>query len=464
MQLPEAFLTRMKQELGDEFGDFLASYDNNAAYGLRVNQLFGAGSTIAQKSPFSLSPIPWCPEGFYANIEEKPGRHALHEAGAYYIQEPSAMCAIPLVDPKPGEIILDLCAAPGGKSTGLAGRMQDKGLLVANEIIPSRAKILSQNIERLGVKNAIVTNEAPDTLAEHFPLFFDKILVDTPCSGEGMFHKDDTAIQEWSPEHVSMCADRGAMILDYADMMLRPGGVLVYSTCTFAQDENEDQIQHFLTTHPEYKIESWTDFIPENSGISCGKIPGTMRIWPHKAKGEGHFAVRLIKAGALASETRENSVSANKKSKRKKPSKKAFDLSSFYDFAKKQFPESFVIEEESLTLFGEELYLIPNNMNSLKGLKILRAGLHLGTFKKNRFEPSHALSKVILRYGFAKQYEVNLDDATKYLHGETLLSNETKESVNSWTIITHNGYPLGFAKGNNGVYKNHYPKGLRIKY
>lgn len=464
MQLPEAFLTRMKQELVDEFGNFLASYENNAAYGLRVNQLFGAGSTIAPKLPFSLTPVPWCPEGFYADMGEKPGRHALHEAGAYYIQEPSAMCAIPLMDPKPGEIILDLCAAPGGKSTGLAGRMQDEGLLVANEIIPSRAKILSQNIERLGVKNAIVTNEAPDTLAEHFPLFFDKILVDTPCSGEGMFHKDDTAIQEWSPEHVSMCADRGAMILDYADTMLCPGGVLVYSTCTFAPAENEEQIQHFLTTHPEYKIEPWTDFIPENSGVSQGRISGTMRIWPHKTNGEGHFAVRLRKIGTSPSDTSERTLSSSKKSKRKKPSKKAFDMSSFFDFAKTQFPENFAIKKENLTLFGEELYLIPDKMNSLKGLKILRAGLHLGTFKKNRFEPSHALSKVILRYGFAKRYEVNIEDAIKYLHGETLLSNESNSPINGWTIITHSDYPLGFAKGNNGVYKNHYPKGLRIKY
>ena len=233
--------------------------------------------------PFSLKPVAWAEDGYYFDPEERPGRHPLHEAGAYYIQEPSAMSVVSLLDPQPGELVCDLCAAPGGKSTHIAALLRGQGMLVSNEIFPNRARILSQNIERMGIPNALVCNESPEGLATHFPLFFHRIVVDAPCSGEGMFRKDDTAVSEWSLENVRICADRQRMILTQADQMLQPGGVLVYSTCTFAPDEDEAMIQWFLETHPDYTLTDWHDTalgqrvadLPDHSGPVPAALPHT---------------------------------------------------------------------------------------------------------------------------------------------------------------------------------------------
>lgn len=474
MNLPQAFLERIQTQLGSEYNDFLASYADKPSYGLRINLLKGAPDAICPELPFALSPVAWAPEGYHADPTEHPGRHPLHEAGVYYIQEPSAMSVVALLDPKPGEIVLDLCAAPGGKSTQIAGRLQGEGLLISNEIIPGRAKILSQNIERMGIANAVVCNEDPKHLAERFPHFFDKIVVDAPCSGEGMFRKDETAITEWSPDLLTMCAKRQQEILFYAEQMLRPGGVLVYSTCTFAPEEDEEQMHHFLQEYPEYELQDWQDYLPHAdqaaaAGVQSGTMPGTMRLWSHKIQGEGHFAARLHHIGFPESMER-NPSHRKQKSKQNRNAKQA-DLSAYYRWQQETLPQlSSILPEGYFQYFGDELYLVPKAMPSLQGIKVLRTGLHLGTRKKNRFEPSHALAKYLKPQYVPSCYHCDDEEAIRYLHGETLQPDSADSDRNSgqtpqgWTVLCYKQYPLGWVKASQGILKNHYPKGLRISF
>lgn len=478
--LPEDFIKRMQPALGAEWDAFLDTYRQPKAYGLRANPL-KKDFTL----PFTLQPVPWAPEGFYADPEEHPGRHPLHEAGAFYIQEPSAMSVVSLLDPQPGENICDLCAAPGGKSTQIAGRLQGQGFLVSNEIFPARARILSQNLERLGVFHALVCNEPTDRLADHFPLFFDRIVIDAPCSGEGMFRKDAQAISEWSPKNVALCADRQKMILENGDRMLQPGGVLVYSTCTFAPQEDEEIVAWFLSTHPDYTLEDWkqtalgqlTQNQPAHAGLCDGSIPGTLRLWPHKLNGEGHFAARFRKKGtSLPTRITDNSSlispSGKKGGKKKKQAAKGNASTQLSDAIRdfQAFREDFLQETSSpvsqllrtgsrFELFGEELYLVPSQAPSLQGLKLCRAGLHLGTLKKNRFEPAHALAKALSLQDVRQVCTCSLDDAKRYLHGETIACENT--SYKGWTLVAYDHCPLGWGKAQNGLLKNHYPKGLR---
>lgn len=462
MNLPQAFCTRMEHFLGAEAADFFQSYASEHAYGLRVNPL-KIHTMSAEQLPFSLSPVAWCKEGFYASYDEHPGKHPLHAAGAYYIQEPSAMSVVTLLSPSPGEIICDLCAAPGGKSTQIAGRMQGKGLLVSNEIISSRSKILSENMERLGVTNAVITNENPDRMAVHFPYFFDKILVDAPCSGEGMFRKEETSITEWSEAQVTECAKRQKMILSCAEKMLKPGGILVYSTCTFSEEENEQVITWFLDAYPDFELEDWQNFFPKNTGIISGKnLKKTMRLFPHKLKGEGHFAARLRKK---TTEVVSGTSSAKKKKAQKKKAgniKPPSDYLAFLDrYVKKNdsiLSCTIFAPEVRFELFGEELYLVPDAMNSFEKLKTVRAGLHLGTLKKNRFEPSHALAKAAAPDDVSQFMECDSTQANAYLHGETL---PCDSSLSGWVLVCYQGLSLGWGKAGKGILKNHYPKGLR---
>jgi 16S rRNA C967 or C1407 C5-methylase (RsmB/RsmF family)/NOL1/NOP2/fmu family ribosome biogenesis protein len=415
----------MQQMLGEEYPAFLASYEQPCAQALRVNPLKGSRETFLERSPFALEPVAWEPCGFYYAPEDAPGKHPYHEAGVYYIQEPSAMAPAGYLDAQPGEKILDLCAAPGGKSTQLAAAMRGQGLLVSNEIHPSRAKILSENIERMGVKNCMVTNESPQALSGIFVSFFDKILVDAPCSGEGMFRKNEEAIREWSVENVALCADRQLEILGCAAAMLKPGGRLVYSTCTFSQEENEGTVSRFAERFPEFSVRE------------------TRRLFPHQVRGEGHFMAVLEKAGSLAPNT--DSAPGTGQKERE------------YE----AFCDQFLRTELSgkLVRFGEQLYLAPRELPPLKGLKVLRPGLHLGTVKKNRFEPSHALA-LALSPGEAR-YSLDLKgdgrEVRAYLSGQTLPA----EGEKGWYLITVDGYSLGWGKLAGGVMKNHYPKGLR---
>lgn len=280
--LPQDFLERMEKMLGQEYPAFLAGYEKEPKHSLRMNPLKGTDKTAYAWCPFLTGQVEWEPNGYYYENDAQPGKHPYHEAGLYYIQEASAMAPVRLLKAEPGERILDLCAAPGGKTTQIAADMQGQGLLVCNEIHPARAKILSENVERMGIANALVLNETPSRLAERFEEYFDRILVDAPCSGEGMFRKNESACQEWSLDNVTLCAARQDEILDMAAGMLRPGGRLVYSTCTFSEEENEGSIHRFVERHPEFLISE------------------TIRLWPHKVNGEGHFAAVLVKEGQTA--------------------------------------------------------------------------------------------------------------------------------------------------------------------
>ncbi|MBO5208618.1 MAG: RsmB/NOP family class I SAM-dependent RNA methyltransferase [Lachnospiraceae bacterium] len=482
--LPEAFIERMQRLLGEEYTEFLASYEKERLYGLRYNPLKTDRETFLAKMPFSLEKVMWAQEGFYYQAEQQPGKHPFHEAGAYYIQEPSAMSVVEVLDPKPGEKILDLCAAPGGKSTQIAGRMAGQGLLITNEIIPNRAKILSQNVERMGIGNAVVCNETPDRLAAFFPNFFDKIIVDAPCSGEGMFRKDDTAIREWSLEHVQMCADRQQMILEEAAKMLKPGGILVYSTCTFAPAENEGAISAFIEKHEDFEIEEVEQerfFSPGEKAWTENPAEGiehTMRLWPHKIDGEGHFIARLKKTEGLCSEVcltigEETERGHSKGSKGNKGNKgnkgsqggrnEIDSIQLCKDFLRKELilseEKQEKLEEKAVyVLFGEQVYLVPKQMIPLRGIKVVRPGLHLGTGKKNRFEPSHALALYLKSDNVKLQYEMTDAETERYLKGETFACDG---ALKGWVLLTTHGFSIGFGKAGGGLMKNHYPKGLR---
>lgn len=492
IQLPEAFEERMRSLLGTEYDAFRQSYEQERYYGLRNNPLKASEEEFADKMPFTLDKISWAKEGYYYNAEEQPGKHVLHEAGAYYIQEPSAMAVVEVLDPQPGEIILDLCAAPGGKSTQIAGRMKGQGLLVSNEIIPNRAKILAQNIERMGIKNCVVCNEPPDRMAMFFPSFFDRIVVDAPCSGEGMFRKDETAIAEWSPEHVQMCAKRQEMILKEAAGMLKPGGRLVYSTCTFAPDENEGVISRFLREHTEFAVEkvpcgqTFEGGHPEWVENPADGVEDTMRLFPHKLKGEGHYIAVLRKEGTLFSETsglslKEDAGSALQQEtagniyktaycddRRKTGKNKADRNGAKYDKIEEMtadflhmeigLPKDWLCSQKAtLQRFGEQIYLVPSRMIPLKGLKVIRPGLHLATDKKNRLEPAHALAMALYPQETNRRKELTKEEAERYLRGESI-SGETQKG---WILLTYLDYPIGFGKASGGQIKNHYPKGLR---
>lgn len=427
--LPEAFLQRMEAQLGSEYPAFLESLERPRAVALRFNPMKGERPVL----PFVGAPVPWEPEGFYYDPETRPGLHVYHEAGVYYLQEASAMAPVALLDPKPGERVCDLCAAPGGKTTQIAGRMLGRGFLVCNEINPKRAKILSRNIERMGVANALVTNEHPETLASRFPGFFDRVLVDAPCSGEGMFRKEEAAVTDWSQETVQMCARRQREILDSAARLVRPGGRLVYSTCTFAPEEDEETVAAFLEAHPEFTPEPveapW--FVPgENASY---------RMWPHKLLGEGHFAAVLRKTQGESGE-----VPACPGGKCPK---------AWESFAKEL---DITLPEGKAVSFGQSLYWAPMELPELNRLKVLRPGLELGTERKGRFEPAHALALWLKTCAVAESFPPESPEMKAYLHGDVVPSGKK-----GWCLVQAGGYAIGWGKGDGSVLKNHYPKGLR---
>lgn len=343
------------------------------------------------------------------------------------------MSAVALLDPKPGEKICDLCAAPGGKSTQIAGRMLGQGLLLCNEFSPARAKILSRNIERMGVANAVVTNEKTENLAARLPGFFDRVLVDAPCSGEGMFRKEEAALTDWSQQTVEMCAARQAEILDNAARLLKPGGRLVYSTCTFAPEENEQTVEAFLKRHPEFAPEQvnapW--FTPGENG--------TYRMWPHRLLGEGHFGAVLRKLDGEAGD-----ISEERGTPLPKP---------WQDFAK----DAGVTPPDGVGLtFGDRLYLAPLGCPELRSLRVLRPGLELGEMKKDRLEPAHALALWGKNFGRMWNLDSRGPEIGQYLHGEVLPCTEK-----GWCLVTVDGYGIGWGKSDGRQLKNHYPKGLR---
>lgn len=452
--LPEAFREKMKSLLPDEWDSFEYSYEHNKYQALRFNQVKKGldcnryDEILKNLDIKENEQVPWAEYGYYYDEEARPGKHPYHEMGLYYIQEPSAMSAAALLKPNPGERVLDLCAAPGGKTTQLASYMLGEGLLISNEIHPTRAKILSQNVERMGIRNAIVLNEESGALAERFPEFFHKIQVDAPCSGEGMFRKNPQALEEWSTSQVLVCAKRQLEILDNAAIMLLPGGTIVYSTCTFSKEENEDVIEEFLKLHVDFELEK------------------SVRLWPHKVKGEGHFAAVLKRKGTLPEvhlNTENKSGKSNKKDKNAKNNeltdKKKIQV--LQDFVKKTLKDEIAeyILSGPLVLFGEQLYRVPDVNVDLRGIKVLRCGLHIGEFKKERFEPSHALALAMGMEDAKSAVNISTEDerCDKYFRGEQI----EQEGASGWTLVCFDGYSAGWGKASGSTIKNHYPKGIR---
>ena len=461
MNLPIEFEKKMKAFLGDEWDDFLYSYDNNRFQALRFNTLKVQSPEERMRILKTLKissdkKVSWANEAYYFDENVRPGKHPYHEMGLYYIQEPSAMSAAALLAPKPGMRVLDLCAAPGGKSTQLATYLGDSGLLVSNEINTQRSRILSQNIERMGIKNAIVTNEDSFVLASHFPGFFNAIQVDAPCSGEGMFRKLPEAIEQWSMENVAICAARQKEILDNAAVMLKPGGTIVYSTCTFSKEENEDVIEYFLERHPDFTLEEME------------------RFWPHKVDGEGHFVAKLVRRGCVDTDlkadrkTKKNKNSKNRKNETK-PALTKENMKLLSEFLDETISEDMAawIKNSRLVMFGEQLYRLPDMEVDIKGLKVQRAGLHIGELKKQRFEPSHSLALALKLNDAKNVVKLTWDDpqTTGFFNGQSvMLSDEqTAECKKGWALVCVDGYPAGWGKVNGAQVKNHYPKGLRNK-
>lgn len=479
MNLPIEFEKKMKAFLGDEWDDFLYSYDNNRFQALRFNTL-KVQSPEERMRILKVLGIPsdkrvsWANEAYYFDENVRPGKHPYHEMGLYYIQEPSAMSAAALLAPKPGMRVLDLCAAPGGKSTQLATYLGDRGLLVSNEINTQRSRILSQNIERMGIKNAIVTNEDSFVLASHFPGFFNAIQVDAPCSGEGMFRKLPEAIEQWSMENVAICAARQKEILDNAAVMLKPGGVIVYSTCTFSKEENEDVIEYFLERHPDFTLEEME------------------RFWPHKVDGEGHFVAKLVRRGGVnelgadydvcedsCNKVEDTGLKADRKTKKNKNSKNRKNetkpaltkenmklLSAFLDETISEDVAAW-IKNSRLVMFGEQLYRLPDMEVDIKGLKVQRAGLHIGEFKKQRFEPSHSLALALKLNDAKNLVKLTWDDPQTigFFNGQSVVLSDEQavECKKGWALVCVDGYTAGWGKVNGTQVKNHYPKGLRNK-
>ena len=428
--LPEAFLDRMKKQLGEEYPAFLESLERPRAVALRFNPLKGTPPQL----PFVKAPVLWEPNGFYYDPETRPGLHPCHEAGVYYLQEASAMAPVALLDPQPGEKVCDLCAAPGGKSTQIAGRLAGEGLLLCNEINPKRAKILSRNVERLGIANALVTNEHPRHLAEKLPEFFDRVLIDAPCSGEGMFRKEEAAVTDWSPEIVQMCANRQREILHSGAQLVRPGGLLVYSTCTFAPEENEETVAAFLREHPEFTPE------PADAPWFASGENASVRLWPHKLLGEGHFAAVLRKTGQPEEEAPERT--------------KTEKLPQLWEAFAREL--GITLPQGKPISFGQSLYWAPIQLPQLRGLRVLRPGLELGELKKDRFEPAHALALWLRDAKNVQDYASDSPQMAAYLHGETLPC-----TLRGWCLVRVDGYSIGWGKGDGKLLKNHYPKGLR---
>ena len=443
LELPAQFKVRMEEMLLDDAENFFKAFLENEHTGIRINTLKKGSFSAIQSVCGDMEPVPWCKNGYYADKKTLSGKHPYHIGGLLYFQEPSAMSVVEALDIQKGDFVLDLCAAPGGKATQAAEKLSGTGILVANEIIEKRSKILAENITRLGIKNAVVTNETPSNLSKKYAHFFDKIIVDAPCSGEGMFRKDIKALTEWSPEHTISCAIRQKKILADAIKMLKGGGKLIYSTCTFSPCENEGVVDWVLSNYPEICLEKIS-----LSGLSDANgswvnseydLSGAKRIFPHISKGEGHFLALFKNNGTGFAK---NQIQAH---------------SNIADEYRKFEKENLNIRlNGEIISFGERLFLLPSGINIDK-IKVELAGIFLGTAKKGRFIPSHPLCLALEKKDFKSSMEISFKDTERFFRGETI-----ETAAVGWTAVTYNGFPIGWGKGTDGVLKNHFPKNLRF--
>lgn len=504
--LPQSFLDSMKEILGEDYEAFLAGFDGQRQYGLRVNTLKMNLEEFERIAPFHLKKVPWISNGYFYEAEDVPAKHPFYSAGLYYLQEPSAMTPASRLKIQPGERVLDLCAAPGGKATELGAALQGEGLLVANDINTARAKALLRNLELFGISNSFVTNEPPHVLAERFPEFFHKIMVDAPCSGEGMFRKNPAVVDSWQekgPEYFSKL--QREIIVQAADMLL-PGGMMFYSTCTFSPLENEKTITHLLKERPDMEVVPMEDYEGFAEGLTSYKdevfdesCKLCRRIWPHKMSGEGHFMALLHKKNGIEQEGKqdgqavimqninnlqaensgESDKKASKKSKKAKKKQQTETTSSVWwekckglNKEQKAAAEDFfshvnlAYDVSRIDVRGDNLYYLPGPQYDGKGLHFLRNGLFMGEFKKKRFEPSQPFALALRAQDFDQVLDFPADDErlSRYLRGETLdvsdlIAGEKKRK--GWQLVMAAGHPLGFGKLVNNNLKNKYPAGWR---
>ncbi|WP_041704505.1 RsmF rRNA methyltransferase first C-terminal domain-containing protein [Lachnoclostridium phytofermentans] len=484
MRLPEDFKKRMQEMLSDEYEAYEKCYEEKHRGGLRINTLKLKNEEFEKISPYEIKQVPFIPNGYYYQEKEQPARHPYYFGGLYYIQEPSAMTPASLLPVEPGDKVLDLCAAPGGKSTELAAKLQGKGVLVSNDISNSRAKALLKNIELFGVRNPVVISEAPAKLVNTFTGYFDKILVDAPCSGEGMFRKSPSIIKNWEQYGVDYYNKLQKEIILLAVKMLKPGGYLLYSTCTFSTEENEGTIKFLLEEEPDMEIvpaiwnslENQPDYPLRGEdkdrlenmknrnnvsykGFDFGKpewvdgpkeLVHTLRLWPQRIEGEGHYVALLRKKETAPSSIHEPYQIPAKETKQISEEAKEF-------FQKINFP----IDINRITVREDRLYLLPEDLVDLKGLRILRSGLLLGEMKKNRFEPSQALASALKASEYDNIYNLSSkdEDVIRYLKCESI--EIKKECKDGWLLVCVDGYPLGFGKYSKGNFKNKYLPGWR---
>ena len=469
--LPLPFLERMKEMLGDDYNTFLQSYENPRTYGLRINTTKLSCQDFEKLSPFEIRPIPWISNGYFYDEDSRPARCAFYQAGLYYLQEPSAMTPASRLPVEPGDFVLDLCAAPGGKATALGAALNDTGFLLANDISTSRARALLRNLELFGIKNMLVTDEKPARLAQRFPAFFNKILLDAPCSGEGMFRKEEALARDWTPEKSAELSDiQKDLILKAADM-LRPGGMMLYSTCTFSPCEDEEVVAYLLQERPDMELmempgyEGFSEGRPElistpisPEAFDPSSLRKCIRIFPHKMDGEGHFLALFHKKG--------DSLPPVFRPAGKGPDKNT-----------RKWLEEFFAEIGLHTLGGQEFdwnrveirkdkvyYQLPFPLD-LRGISFLRNGLYVGDLKKNRFEPSQPLALALHKEDIEATISLSVSDEriTRYLKGETLnIEPEEAAHKKGWHLLCADGYPIGFGKLVNGILKNKYPAGWRV--
>ena len=521
MNLPEAYQKKIQSLLGDDYDNYEDSFAHHCGQTLRVNQLKMMPAEFFRRFPLCHNDkklrqqdmendskayikwknVPWCENGFYYEGEDRLSLHPYYFAGAYYIQEPSAMAPASFLPVVPGDRVLDLCAAPGGKTTALAAKLQGKGVLVANDISISRCKALLKNVEMAGVRNCMITCETPEKLADHFGSYFDKILVDAPCSGEGMFRRDPSMIKNWSPEEVERYSTIQKEILYTAASMLKPGGYLLYSTCTYSPEENEQVVESLLNSDSSFSLVE----LPLYEGVDQGHPEWTIdqreeirycrRFWNHRVEGEGQFTALLKKAESDAGGTdREQSNTINhsnegfdlaklevnhsvneendymKKAKKKKSrkGKKGMGKGNQMEALSGNIPDelfsffkrfSFAVPKERIELIEERAFLLPEDLPDFTGIRVVRSGLYLGDCKKKRFEPSQALAMALIPEEYSNTLSLSLDDdrIEKYLRCETI----NGQADDGWVLVCVDDLPLGWGKCSRGTIKNKYAAGWR---
>ncbi len=457
--LPAEFLDSMKDLLGEEYDAYLTSFGAERVYGLRVNTLKISVEDFLKICPFDVQPVPWTHNGFYYKGSEKPAKHPYYYAGLYYLQEPSAMTPAEILPVEEGDLVLDTCAAPGGKSTELAAKLNATGVLFSNDISNSRAQALLKNLELFGVKNTVILSEDPQKLEPHFNEYFDKILIDAPCSGEGMFRKEPAVIKSWIEHGNGFYVNLQKQITKKALSMLKPGGMMVYSTCTFAPCEDEDMILYMKELCPELRVLD----IPERCGAFSHGMPEKavrydedlkkcIRIFPHKVDGEGHFVALLQKGDAPDENTA-------RKGKKADISKLPEELRDFLGLVSMPF------ENGTFEVRNEKVYFVPDTGASFTGLRVMRSGLLIGELKKKRFEPSQAFAMALKEREFANTVSLPASDprVLKYLKGETVDVSDVFEGNDGWVLFCTDHFPLGFAKSTRGVLKNKYLAGWRYQ-